>query len=82
VQSWTSALTFVVLGSVLFVAGLLLALDVKGLGEAWIKADLWLSRESSDEVVLARRVKRRRAYFWALVALGALLITRGAFGLA
>jgi hypothetical protein len=66
---------------VLFVGGLLLALDFKGLGGAWIKADLWLSRESSDDV-LARRMKRRRAYFWVLVALGALLITRGAFGLA
>lgn len=72
---------FLVPGCVLFIGGLLLALDFRGLGAAWIRADLWLTKDSSD-AVMAARTKRRRAYFWVLVALGALLIIRGAFGLA
>jgi hypothetical protein len=67
----------IVLGTVILVAGLVLALDVRGLGTAWVKADLRFTRTASDEVV-ERRVKRRH-YFWVLVALGAVTLIVGIF---
>ena len=70
---------FIVAGAVLLVIGLLLALDVGGLGTAWTKADLRLTRTASNEVD-QRRMKRRHIYFWILAVLGAVLLTRGIFG--
>jgi hypothetical protein len=70
----------IIIGAVLLVAGLVLVLNVGGLGDAWIKADLWLTRTASDEVV-AQRVKRRHVYFWILVALGVVFLTEGIFGI-
>ena len=69
----------IVLGAALLVAGLVLALNVAGLGDSWIKADLRFTRAASDEVV-QRRVKRRHPYFWLLVALGMVFLITGIFG--
>ena len=71
-------MTAVVLGCVVLVVGLLLAFNVKGLGTAWIEADLRWTTRKCDEV-MSRRARRRRAYFWFLVALGVVILVTGIF---
>jgi hypothetical protein len=71
-----SGVALIVIGGVAFVVGLVLALDVKGLGTAWIKADLRWTWARSD-AAKSRRARFRRVYFWFGAVLGALIMLSG-----